>query len=208
MLKLTSRAFRKCCSFWDLEVLNHSYRLPKSTQISKFFCTQRRCPKKKTRPQFWSLGVAIGSACPMLNQWNTKPWITVFGKVCAVGWQCMISSMLKHCSQTEVSLGRFTFPVDVCIHLLSGCFFLSAGLQRAGDPRPRWMEEPNTERFSIKTQKDLRYVQVRKDLQGKYRKICNRVFVEFSWRPTHSFCMGTWRTHNFLLHVTGKFAKL
>ena len=53
MRKVTSWEFRKCCSFWDLEVLNHSYRLPKSTQISNFVGTQNRCSKKKTRPQFW-----------------------------------------------------------------------------------------------------------------------------------------------------------
>ena len=47
MLKLTSRAFRKCCSFWDLEVLNHSYRLPKSTQISNFFLHPKAVSKKK-----------------------------------------------------------------------------------------------------------------------------------------------------------------
>ena len=35
MWKLTSWGFRKCGSFGDLEVLNHSYRLSKSGQIQK-----------------------------------------------------------------------------------------------------------------------------------------------------------------------------
>ena len=35
MWKLTSWGFRKCGSFRDLEVLNHSYRLSKSGQIQK-----------------------------------------------------------------------------------------------------------------------------------------------------------------------------
>ena len=36
MRKVTSWELRKCCSFWDLEVLNHSYRLPKFFSASIF----------------------------------------------------------------------------------------------------------------------------------------------------------------------------
>ena len=46
MLKGTSRAFRKCGSFRDLEVLNHSYWLSKSGEIQKEnLLEKRRCKK-------------------------------------------------------------------------------------------------------------------------------------------------------------------
>ena len=62
MLKGTSRAFRKCCSFRDLEVLNHSYWLSKSDEIERIFLLETRRSKKKTRPQYWVLRAAIESA--------------------------------------------------------------------------------------------------------------------------------------------------
>jgi len=52
MWKLTSWGFRKCGSFRDLEVLNQSYRLSKSSQISKKKNSENGCHKKKTRAQF------------------------------------------------------------------------------------------------------------------------------------------------------------
>ena len=60
--KLTSWGFRKCGSFWDLEVLNHSYWLSKSGQIQRKILLGRRRSKKKTRPQFRILGPEIESA--------------------------------------------------------------------------------------------------------------------------------------------------
>ena len=56
MWKLTSWAFRKCGSFWDLEVLNHSYGLSKSGQISIKKSMWNGRYEKKTRPQYWFLG--------------------------------------------------------------------------------------------------------------------------------------------------------
>ena len=47
MLEGTSRAFRKCGSFRDLEVLNHSYRLSKSGQISRIFLVETGVAKKQ-----------------------------------------------------------------------------------------------------------------------------------------------------------------
>ena len=61
MLKGTSRAFRKCCSFRDLEVLNHSYWLSKSDEIERIFLLETRRSKKKTRPQYWVLGSETNS---------------------------------------------------------------------------------------------------------------------------------------------------
>ena len=61
MWKGTSRAFRKCGSFRDLEVLNHSYRLSKSGQIQRIFLLGRRRHKKKTRPQYWFVGPETNS---------------------------------------------------------------------------------------------------------------------------------------------------
>ena len=52
MWKLTSWGFRKCGSFRDLEVLNQSYRLSKSSQISKKEISENGCQKKITRAQF------------------------------------------------------------------------------------------------------------------------------------------------------------
>ena len=62
MWKLTSWGFRKCGSFWDLEVLNQSYRPSKLTQISVLKKAEMRCWKKKTRPQFSKFMLQIESA--------------------------------------------------------------------------------------------------------------------------------------------------
>ena len=56
MWKLTSRAFQKCGTFPSLEILNRSYGCSKSGQISRFFSTEWRCPKKKTRLQYCTEG--------------------------------------------------------------------------------------------------------------------------------------------------------
>ena len=56
MRKLTSRAFQKCGTFPSLEILNRSYGCSKSGQISRFFSTEWRCPKKKTRLQYCTEG--------------------------------------------------------------------------------------------------------------------------------------------------------
>ena len=58
MWKLTSRAFRKCGTYWAYQVLNGSYCWSNFGSVSK---NKRRC-KKKTRPQFWVLSAAIESA--------------------------------------------------------------------------------------------------------------------------------------------------
>ena len=52
MRKLTSRAFRKCSIFWVLKVLNPSYWLSESGQISRTNFAGKRRYKKKTRPQY------------------------------------------------------------------------------------------------------------------------------------------------------------
>ena len=52
MWKLTSWGFRKCGTFRDLEVLNQSYRLSKSSQIWKKNISENGCQKKITRAQF------------------------------------------------------------------------------------------------------------------------------------------------------------
>ena len=61
MSKGTSRAFRKCGSFGDLEVLNHSYRLSKSGQIQRKILLGWRRYEKKTRPQYSVLGSETNS---------------------------------------------------------------------------------------------------------------------------------------------------
>ena len=57
MWKLTSWAFRKCGSFWDLEVLNQSYWLSKLGQIQRKILLGRRRHKKRHchNINFWSL---------------------------------------------------------------------------------------------------------------------------------------------------------
>ena len=64
MWSLTSRAFRKCGSFWASEFLNGSYRCSKFTDCEILGPLQkiRRC-KKIPRPQFCDLGRDIESAC-------------------------------------------------------------------------------------------------------------------------------------------------
>ena len=61
MIKGTSRAFRKCGSFRDLEVLSHSYWLSKSGEIQKENLLGRRRHKKKTRPQYRFVGPETNS---------------------------------------------------------------------------------------------------------------------------------------------------
>ena len=68
MWKLTSWGFRKCGSFRDLEVLNQSYWLSKSSQISKKNCRVTRRYEKKIRPQYWVLGSDTESA------WDQHGW--------------------------------------------------------------------------------------------------------------------------------------
>ena len=82
MRKVTSWEFRKCCSFWDLEVLNHSYRLPKSTQISNFVGTQNRCSKKRHGHnfEFWAPPLnqrGTNRVGPTLIQWQRSKLIIV-----------------------------------------------------------------------------------------------------------------------------------
>ena len=62
MWKGTSWGFRKCGSFQDFEVLNHSYGMSKFGQIQRKILLGRRRHKKKTRPQYWVLRAAIESA--------------------------------------------------------------------------------------------------------------------------------------------------
>ena len=52
MWKLTSWGFRKCGSFWRLELLNHSYQPPKSGQNPEKKFGHRACQKKMMRAQF------------------------------------------------------------------------------------------------------------------------------------------------------------
>ena len=61
MWKLTSRGFRKCGTFWDLEVSNQSYCCPKFGHFQSIYFGKCRCPKKIPRPQFWSVGFTIES---------------------------------------------------------------------------------------------------------------------------------------------------
>ena len=70
MLKLTSRRFRKCGSFWAYDDFCASYYRSKSAHggKSKSVPIIMRRPKKKTRPQFWVLTAAIESA------WNQPCW--------------------------------------------------------------------------------------------------------------------------------------
>ena len=51
--KLTSWGFRKCGSFWRLELLNHSYQPPKSGQNPEKKFRHRACHKKWMRAQFF-----------------------------------------------------------------------------------------------------------------------------------------------------------
>ena len=53
MWKLTSWGFRKCGSFWRLELLNHSYQPPKSGQNPEKKFRHRACHKKWMRAQFF-----------------------------------------------------------------------------------------------------------------------------------------------------------
>ena len=64
MRKLSSRGFRKCGTFGSCELFNGSYCCSKSAQGSKsvFVPKNKRCQKKKSRPQFWVFGHAIESA--------------------------------------------------------------------------------------------------------------------------------------------------
>ena len=57
MRKLTSRAFRKCCSFRVLKVLNQSYWLSKSGENWRKKSKERRCQKKRHghNIEFWAL---------------------------------------------------------------------------------------------------------------------------------------------------------
>ena len=70
MLKLTSRRFRKCGSFWAYDDFCASYYRSKSAHDGKSESVTiiMRCPKKKTRQQFWVLSAAIESA------WNQPCW--------------------------------------------------------------------------------------------------------------------------------------
>ena len=61
MRKLTSRAFRKCCSFRVLKVLNQSYWLSKSGENWRKNSIETRRYKKITRPQYRFLGPETNS---------------------------------------------------------------------------------------------------------------------------------------------------
>ena len=63
MWKLSSRAFRKCGTFWACELFNGSYCWSKSDHVGKSRSVPeiRRCQKKKTRPQFWFFGPETNS---------------------------------------------------------------------------------------------------------------------------------------------------
>ena len=65
MWKLTSRAFRKCGTYWAYQVLNGSYCWSKSDgfEILAPLAKIRSRKKKETRPQFCDLGPEIESAC-------------------------------------------------------------------------------------------------------------------------------------------------
>ena len=63
MWKLTSRAFRKCGTYWACEVLNGSYRPSKMDESEKTGpSTKIWGVKKITRPQFWVLNSVTESA--------------------------------------------------------------------------------------------------------------------------------------------------
>ena len=64
MWKLTSGRFRKCISYEAYGDFYASYHRSKSTHgwKSESVTIIMRCPKKKTRPQFWVLGSEIESA--------------------------------------------------------------------------------------------------------------------------------------------------
>ena len=57
MWKLTSRAFRKCGTYWACHVFNGSYRPSKMDESEKTGPSPKisGVQKKKTRPQFWVL---------------------------------------------------------------------------------------------------------------------------------------------------------
>ena len=64
MWKLTSGRFRKCVSYEAYGDFYASYHRSKSTHgwKSESVTIIMRCPKKKTRPQFWKLRLEIESA--------------------------------------------------------------------------------------------------------------------------------------------------
>ena len=62
MLKSMPGAFQKCITYGGGDDLTLSYRLAKSTQISKKIETEMRRQKKKTRPQFSKFRLHIESA--------------------------------------------------------------------------------------------------------------------------------------------------
>ena len=64
MWKLTSRAFRKCGTYWACHVFNGSYRPSKMDESEKTGPSPKisGVKKKKTRPQFWKLRLEIESA--------------------------------------------------------------------------------------------------------------------------------------------------
>ena len=67
MWKLTSWGFRKCGTFRDLEVLNQSYLLSKSSKISFFF--RQRCGVQKKRH-----GHNFQNLCSKSNQRGRNPY--------------------------------------------------------------------------------------------------------------------------------------
>ena len=78
MSKLSSRGFRKCGTFWAYDLFNGSYCCSKSAQGSKsvFVTKNKRCHKKKTRPQFWVFGSETNSRSGPPYE---LPWLFVSG---------------------------------------------------------------------------------------------------------------------------------
>ena len=119
MWKCTSRAFQKCGSFRDLEVLNHSYRLSNLGEIQKENLLGRRRHKKKTRPQYRFVGPETNS------------------RAFSHGWEDLlfVSGLKTHYCGRVFFLQRLLFLVtDPKFHSPST---LSSDNSRSKTPRPK-----------------------------------------------------------------------
>ena len=128
MWKGTSWGFRKCGSFIDLEVLNHSYRLSKSDQIQRIFCWEGGVTKKRHghNIEFWGPPSnqrgpnMVGST---LIQWQRSKLIIV-----AVSFFCDASYFcLRSQNFTVFWLWAAITPVQKLTRPISSTFLESSG---------------------------------------------------------------------------------